>query len=543
MNGVRLIAEILRREGVELLACYPRSALIDACADVSIRPVICRQERVGVSIADGYTRGSGYQRVGVFACQSGPGIENAYPGLAQAFADGIPLLAIPSGASIEWQNSKPMFSAVDSFASVTKWAVRPHSASDLPYVMARAFHQLRSGKPGPVLVEVPENVWHQTSDTSFDYEPVRAYRSAPDPIDVDIAADKLLAARAPVIRAGQGVLMAGATAELIALAELLGAPVYTTNPGKSAFPENHPLSLGGLAVNPPRPLKIFSEKADLILAVGSSLNYSPFNPNPPPGKQLIHATDNAYDINKDYPAAHALIGDARLTLQALLQAVGDRLAGRMHPPAASAPAAVATAKQAWLNDWRRHFDDSEVPLNPYRVLRDLMQTVDPDNTIITHDAGSPREQLLPFWQATQPGGYLGWGKSTQLGHGLGLILGAKLANPDKVCINCMGDAAFCMVGLDLDTAVRNRIATLSIVLNNGVMASEHGHLVSSREKFDVFGIGGNYSQVAAALGCWSRRVEQPGDIVDAIREAIAVTTSGKPALLEFIIRECYDYSD
>ena len=215
--------------------------------------------------------------------------------------------------------------------------------------------------------------------------------------------------------------------------------------------------------------------------------------------------------------------------------------GWRHDPS-TVPGKVKSAKLEWQQSWQHQFQSSEVPINPYRLIHDLMVTVDRDKTIITHDAGSPREHLVPFWESKQPWGYLGWGKSTQLGHGLGLIMGAKIANPDKLCINWMGDAAFCMVGMDLDTAARNRIPILTIVLNNGVMACERDHLIESRRKFEAFDLGGNYSKIAAALGVWSKRIERPDDFIPVLRDAISQTESGRPALLECITKECYDFA-
>ena len=425
---------------------------------------------------------------------------------------------------------------------MTKWAARVHHVSDLPHLLRRAFQQLRGGRPGPVLLELPEAILSATFDGAIDYHAVPGFRFTPDPAAIEAAARLLLSAPRPLIWAGQGVLRAHATPELVALSELLRAPVMTTNPGKSAFPEGHALSLGASAVNAPPFLKTYLAESDVVLAIGTSLTVSPFNPAMPPGKKVIHNTVNEADINKDVPADLALLGDAGLTLKALLEAVLRLSGGAGRPDLAHVPTQIMNIKRDWLQSWDHQFQSTEVPINPYRLINDLMATVDRDNTIITHDAGSPREHLVPFWETTIPGGYLGWGKSTQLGHSLGLIMGAKLANPDKLCINWLGDAAFCMVGMDLDTAARNRIPILTIVLNNGVMACERDHLVDSRKKYDAFDLGGNYSEIAGALGVWSKRVAHPNDFIPDLKEAISVTRAGKPALLECITKECHDFA-
>ena len=183
-----------------------------------------------------------------------------------------------------------------------------------------------------------------------------------------------------------------------------------------------------------------------------------------------------------------------------------------------------------------------MPINQYRVIRDMMRTLDRDNVIITHDSGSPREQLLPFWETTAAGSYMGWGKSTQLGYGLGITMGAKLAAPKKLCINVMGDAAIGMTGMDIETAARNRIAILTVVFNNGVMAAERDVLKLSTKKYGALTVSGNYTKVAQGLNVDATRVEKPADIVPALKEAVAVTETGVPFLLEFVVKEGYDFS-
>ena len=540
MNGADVIARILEREGTEFLACYPRNPLIEACAALDIRPILCRQERVGVGMADGFSRVRRGRSNGVFAAQAGPGIENAFPGVAQAFSENVPLLILPAGQPLSRQYRHPVFSAAEVFAPVTKWSARVHSVDALPEMLRRAYHAMRTGKGGPVLLEIPAEVWEAEHTGEIDYQPVVPLRTAPDPAAVAEAARMLCAAENPILWAGQGVLYAGASDQLAALAELLPAPVLTTNPGKSAFPENHPLALGASTRSRPRMLVEFMARADLVFAVGSSLTITPFGPNLPPGKRVIHSTNDAADINKDYRADHALIGDARLVLEALIAEIGRQAgAGRSLQTLKDA---VAASKKGWLEDWAPERDSEEVPINPYRVIRDLMATVDRDQTIITHDSGSPREQLLPFWEATAPGSYLGWGKSTQLGYGLGLNMGAKLAAPDKLCINIMGDAAIGMTGMDIETASRNGIAILTIVFNNGVMAAERDVLVTSTAKYGALTVGGNYTKVAEGLGVAARRVETPDAIVPALHEAIETTRGGAPFLVEVITKQGYDFS-
>jgi acetolactate synthase-1/2/3 large subunit len=352
----------------------------------------------------------------------------------------------------------------------------------------------------------------------------------------------LLAAKQPLLWAGQGVHYAEASEQLAALAELLPAPVVATNPGKSAIADSHPLALGAATRSRSKMFADFMGRADLILAIGSSLTVTNFGPAVPPGKTIIHSSNDPSDINKEYRADHALVGDAALVIDALIAELSHRKSGSGDNTLAALKADIAAGKKAWLDEWSKHLSSDEIPINQYRVIRDLMRTLDRDNVIITHDSGSPREQLLPFWETTVPGSYMGWGKSTQLGYGLGITMGAKLAAPKKLCVNVMGDAAIGMTGMDIETAARNRIAILTVVFNNGVMAAERDVLKLSTKKYGALTVSGNYAKVAEGLNVASTRVEKPAAIVPAIKDAVVVTETGAPFLLEFVVKEGYDFS-
>ncbi len=195
---------------------------------------------------------------------------------------------------------------------------------------------------------------------------------------------------------------------------------------------------------------------------------------------------------------------------------------------------ITEVREGWMAEWRPLLTSNDAPLSPYRVIWELMHAVDPANTIITHDAGSPRDQISPFWVSTEPMSYIGWGKTTQLGMGLGLAMGAKLAKPEKLCINLWGDAAIGFTGMDFETAVRERIPILSILLNNFSMAIELKVMPVSTEKYRSTDISGDYAAMARAFGGYGERVTDPAQIQAAIKRGIEQTQAGKPALLEFI---------
>ena len=536
MKTVDAIIEILQRERVEFLSCFPTTSVIDAAASVGMRPVICRQERVGVGIADGFARVTNGRRPAVFAMQYGPGAENAFAGVATAYSDSTPMLLIPLGQASAIAGVPPIFSSEESYNAVTKWVERLDHPHRLPEVMRRAFSRVRHGKPGPVMVEFAADILDTDIGDAVDgYEPVVATRSAADPRDVLAAARALVEAERPVIFAGQGVLYAEASDELVALAELLQIPVVTTMLGKSAFPEDHPLSAGTIAtVMTAHGYRAMAD-ADVVLAVGASLTRHPMSITVPPGKTVIHAVNDEADINKGYPAAYPILGDAKLTLAQFAEAAAEVRGTSSAARDNNVAAELAEQRDAWMAEWTPVLTSGETPINPYRVIHEMQRAIPPSEAIVTHDSGSPRDQMLPFYIAPVPRSYLGWGKSHGLGTGLGLTIGAKLAEPDKVCINVMGDAAFGMTGLDVETAVRAEVPIITVVFNNGTMAIENRNMISSHERYKARDLGGEYAAIGRALGAYAERVTDPEDVGPAFQRARRVTEEqGQAVLLEFI---------
>jgi acetolactate synthase I/II/III large subunit len=535
MRADQAVVEILKREGVTTLFCFPTTSLIETAVAGGLRPIICRQERVGVDMADGYARVTNGKPPGVFAMQYGPGAENAFPGIATTYSDSVPVLFLPLGHAREQAQVFPMFNASRTYAPVTKLAEHVIVPEQAPAAMRRAFSALKNGRPGPVMVELPRDLLDlDIGSEALAHKPFPPARATPAAHDVEGAARLLVDASCPLILAGQGVLYAEASEELIKLAELLQSPVMTTVDGKSAFPEDHALALGsgGNGFTGHGAHFLYS-RADLILAVGTGLNRHPLTTPPlPASARIIHATNDTRDLHKNYATEVALLGDAQLTLSALIDSVKDTLGGRLlnRSPAEE----IAAKREAWQAKWQAKLTSAETPITPYRVISEFMRVVDPAEAIVTHDSGSPREQLLPFYRATRPRGYLGWGKSHQLGTGLGLTIGAKIAAPDKFCVNFMGDAAFGMTGLDFETAVRCGVPILTIVLNNSTMSIEIPHMKLSHERYRSRDLGGSYANLARDLGGWSERVEDPSQVAAAIQRARRQTEEGRACLLEFV---------
>ncbi|MGH7919898.1 MAG: thiamine pyrophosphate-requiring protein [Candidatus Dormibacteraceae bacterium] len=542
MRVAAAVAEALKREGVECLIGYPVNPIIEAAAEADIRTVVVRQERTGLHMADAQSRLSSGKQIGVFAMQHGPGTENAFGGVAQAFSESVPLIVLPAGYRRPQIGVHPNFSALLNFRHVTKSIEQPTLPAAVPDALRRAFRQARNGRPGPALVEIPIDVLAEEVPGPLCHRAAPRLRSGPDPKVVDEVARVLVEAERPLIYAGQGVHYAEAWPQLQAFAELLEAPVATTIEGKSAFPEDHALALGCAGHSMPGPVYDFLHRADLIFGIGCSFTKTNFGARIPEGPTIVHATLDPLDIDKEVRCDHALVGDAALTLEALLAAVTERLHGHPRGRRRELAGEIAAARAAWLGEWRPKLDSDASPLSPYRVIRDLWRTVDVASTIITHDAGSPRDQLVPFWVSRSPLSYIGWGKTTQLGYGLGLAMGAKLARPDKLCVNVWGDAAIGFTGMDFETAVRERIPILSILFNNFSMAMELPVMKTATEKYRSTDISGNYAEMARAFGGYGERVSEAGQIVPAIERGIRQTREGNPALLEFLTAQEITFS-
>ena len=296
------------------------------------------------------------------------------------------------------------------------------------------------------LVAVANDVMNgEAGDAGWDATSAAPRLSQAAPDDVQRAARALVEATSPVILAGQGVLWSSATEELVELAELTGTPVATTLNGKSAFPEDHPLSLGTAARTRPSTVDRFYADADLVLGIGTSLTRSLYITPLPPAARIGQIVNDPADLGEGYDIEFGCLGDARLVLRQLIDAVGA-LGGRARATAAG----VAEERARFQERWAPHLASESAPLSPYRVVADLMAVVDRTRTVVTHDAGHPRDEIVPFYETVVPRGYLGWGKSTQLGTGFGLALGARAAAARLAGRQHRRDMAFSMIGMDVE---------------------------------------------------------------------------------------------
>ncbi len=548
MRGADAVVLALEKEGVEYIAGFQGGGLNPLWTGLrnseTIKVFAARNERLGVEIADGYARATG--KVGVAMTGTGPGATNTLTGIAGAYADNIPVLLLMGQVPLA-QLGKEVQQEVSAsiFDTLVKWRGTMAKVEDIPSIMRRAFTALRSGSPGPVVLEMPQDVlMTEAPDEALAYEPVGPGRkAAPDADEVARAADLLVNAEMPILNLGGGVLSAEAWDEAKELAELLSMPVATTLVAKGVFPEDHPLAMGmgcyprsryasGASLH-------MNRKADVVLAVGNSYrlpNGTDGRPIPE-GVSLIHVNADVEDLNKIYQADVPILADAKLALRAILDAVKERIGPGKGGLKEEVVAEIKQAKDKHMGEWEAVFNDTSTPTNGYRVVQELAKIVDPDKTIALHDAGGSRGYMSPFWTATKPRSYLGMGGMAAMGWSLGGAIGAKLGRPDDLVVHLLGDASFGMVGMELETAVRMGLPILTIVVNNeGTGGGLMGMESPNGPPPAMAQLTGDWSLVAKGLGAYSERVEDPLEVGPALKRAVAATENGQAALVEVMIK-------
>lgn len=530
------IARILKQEGIGWVSTFPTCRVNNALGREGIPLVMTRDDRYAVAVADAFSRITAGNQIGVCTFQGGvnaAGMQYAYAGMAQAFEDGSPVLCITDGVPAG-SSGNSQFDAASSLKTVSKWFGYLDRPERVPEFMRRAFTMLRNGRPGPVVLAIP-NATGTYDETADPYIPVKAWKSAPDPADVAAAVDLLLKARSPLIYAGEGVIYAGACDELKAFAELVNAPVITTLKAKGAFPENHPLFVGTRGDHTVN----YLTKSDLILAVGSSLSPGRFSHAIPDAasKTIIHCTVDELHVNKIYPTAQALIGDARFTLQALSKEVSSRSSGARRP-VEDVALEIKAARESGLTQYREAMASDDKPINPYRVYGDLMKVLDPYNSFITHESGNTRDQLSTVYETLVPRGFLGWGNVSTLGFGLAGALAARLADPQRPSVVVTGEAGLGYMLGNLEVALRQKLGiTVAHISNGGFAGYGPGFWGEGHDPFTHAVLGYDeidMSKVIGDLGFHAQRVSEPAEVIPALKSALAANESNQPSYIEFI---------
>lgn len=536
------IARILKAENVPWVSTFPVSKVNNAFGREGLTLMMMRDDRYAVAVADAFSRINNGNKIGVCTFSGGinaAGAQVAYSGIAQAYEDGSPVLcivdAVPAGST---QNT--LFDQNASLEGVAKWYGYLDKPERVPEFMRRAFTMLRSGRPGPVVLGIPDA--SATYDETVDqYKSPKGWRSLPDPEDIKIALDELKSAKKPVLFVGEGVLYSNATQELKSFAEKANLPVVTTLKAKGVFPEDHPLSVG---VRGDHVLHYMNE-ADLVFSVGASISPGRFGHGIPDAtnKKIIQCNIDEHDINRMYPTEHAVIGDARATLQSLVDELDSgSLNGR---PDASA--GVKSAKNEAMAQYHEVMESDAKPINPYRVYGDLMKVLDRNNSFVTHESGNTRDQLSTAYETLIPRGFLGWGNVSSLGFSFPAVTAAKLAYPNRQCVAVIGDAALSYMLGNFEVLTRSQIGLTIIHINNGGFSGYGpGFWGEGHDPFthDVLGADEiNMSAAIKEIGWHTERVTEPSEVTRSLTRAFDANQSSQPAYIEIIASQYPLYGD
>ena len=530
------IAQILKQEGVQWVSTFPVCQVNNSLGREGIPMVMMRDDRYAVALADAYSRINAGTSIGVATFQGGvnaAGLQVAYAGMAQAYEDGSPVLCITDGVPIgSTENSQ--FDVTSSLKSVSKWYGYLDQPNRLPEFMRRAFTMLRTGRPGPVVLAIPDAraLYDETADP---YVPVKGWKSLPNPDDVAQAVDLLIEAKDPLIYAGEGVIYAGGSAQLKALAELANAPVVTTLKAKGAFPEDHPLFVGVRGGQ----VDHYLNKCDVLLAVGSSLSPGRFSHGIPNAvaKKIIHCNVDEIHVNKVYPTAVALIGDARFTLEALEKTLSEKTSGNGRAPG-SVMAEVKSARDEAMAQYREAMASTDRPINPYRVYAGLMEVLDPRRSFVTHESGNTRDQLSTVYDTLVPRGFLGWGNVSSLGFSLAATIAAKISFPENHCVAVTGEAGLGYMMGNLEVPLRQKLGiTIAHVSNGGFAGYGPGFWGDGHDPFTHRVLGYDevdMSRVIGELGYHTERVTEPAEVGPALNRALAANDANQPSYIEFV---------
>jgi acetolactate synthase-1/2/3 large subunit len=527
--------KILKAEGVGFVSTFPTCHINNVVGEEGdMNLFMVRDERYAVAVADGYSRVMDGKGIGVCTVMGGnnaAGAQMAYGALAQAYEDSVPLLCMTEGTP-PVSMGRERFNIEDAFRSVTKWSGYVNQAERVPEYMRRAFTFLRTGRPSPVMLQVPRGLGEYDTDL-HPYDLVQGWRSMGDPADVEKAVKALCGSENPLLFVGAGVFSADACMELREFAELAQVPVLTTLKAKSAFPEDHELSLGVRG----EPAERFMSKADLVITIGVGLTPSGFMHGIPDAvhKKIIQCTVDESDLNCDYAVNHAVVGDAKLVLQQLTAELERQGAPRRGESLAEE---VADAKRTLMEKYGPLMESNEKPINPYRVYSEMMAVLDPMNSLVTHESGNTRDQLTTVYVSRVPHGFLGWGNVSTLGFGLGAAMGAKLAMPDRQVVSVTGDAGVGYQMGNWEVLVRYEMGVTTVHINNDGFGGYGSGFWGKGHSPYTFELTPSTTQctakVAEALGMESERVDDPDDVEPALRRALKANASGRPYLVEVI---------
>ncbi|MCP8303992.1 MAG: biosynthetic-type acetolactate synthase large subunit [archaeon] len=523
MSGAQALIEALYKEKVEVIFGLPGGAMIpvyDVLRDSKIRHILGRHEQSVAHMAEGFARASG--RVGVCMATSGPGATNLVTGIANAYMDSSSIVAV-TGQVPTSMIGKDAFQEVDIIGittPITKHNFQPRYASEIPKTVKMAFHIASTGRPGPVLIDIPKDVQSNTADMIFPNKvEIRGYNPniSPHPLQVKKAIDLLTKAEKPVIMAGGGVILSNASQKLQAMAELLLAPVVTTLMSKGCFPENHPLSLGVLGMHGSAEANKLILEADVLLAAGARFSdrttgkIEEFCPD----TKIIHIDIDPSEIGKNKAIDVPIVGDLSKTLDMLYDSLAKRLEKREDSP--------------WLRrvrqtreEFKGKMIDQGEDLAPPKLLKKLRELL-PNKAVITTEVGQNQMWASLYFKVFEPRTFISSGGLGTMGFGFPAAIGAKVARPDVPVVDIAGDGSFAMTANSLATSVLEKIPVIVVILNNSMlgMVAQWQRLFYNRRYSAVeLGAAPDFVKLAEAFGAQGFRIGSLDEFTKVVKGAL-----------------------
>ncbi len=530
MTGAKAIIECLYRENVDIIFGYPGGVLLplyDEIYDSSLRHILVRHEQAAAHAAEGYARATG--KVGVCLATSGPGATNLVTGIANAYMDSIPMVAftgqVPS--SMIGNDAFQEANITGITLPITKHNYLVKDAKDLPRIIKEAFHIASTGRPGPVLIDLPKDVTTDLIDFSYpDTVELRGYKPTykGNTQQIKRAAAAIEKAKRPVIYAGGGVIGSQASKELLQFAETIRAPVTTTLTGISAFPASNELFIGMPGMHGTKYANYAIQESDLLIAVGARFDdrvtgkLQSFAPN----ASVIHIDIDPAEISKNVKVQIPIVGDAKQILKSLNKYV---------KPCDTDPW-LAKIKD-WKEKYPLHYVDDPSTIKPQYIVEQIYETC-PEALIVT-EVGQHQMWAAQYFKYEIPRSFISSGGLGTMGYGFPAAIGAKLGRPDRVVFDIAGDGSFQMSSQELATAVQNDIPVIIALLNNGClgMVRQWQELFfEKRYSHTIIEDSVDFVKLAEAYGALGIRVTEHSQVRPAIQQAIA---AGKPTIIEFVV--------
>ncbi len=536
ISGAQALIRALEYEGVETVFGVPGGAILpayDPLLDSPIRHILARHEQGAGHMAEGYAWATG--KVGVCIATSGPGATNLVTPLADALIDSVPVVAITGQVPTTSVGNDAFQEAYTTGITMpaTKHNYFVTDASEIPEIVHQAFHIASTGRPGPVLIDIPKNilnaatVWHEPVDLNLP-----GYRPTIEghPMRVRDAIERIAAAKRPVLYVGGGIIKANAAEQLRRFAELTGAPVTTTLMGRGAFPDSHPLAMGMPGMHGTYTAITAIQKSDLLIAIGVRFD-DRVTGNPAsfaPGAEVIHVDVDPAEIGKVRAAEIPIVGDARRVLEQMIEA----WSGRETPARAEW---LATIKK-WQREYPLHYEQQpDGPLKPQYVVEELHRLTGGD-AILVAGVGQHQMWASQFWKFESPRRWINSGGLGTMGFAVPAAVGAKAGMPDSLVYAIDGDGCFQMTSQELITAAEEGVPVKIAVFNNGSygMVTQWQKLFyGGRLSASVLGHGVDYVKLAEAMGCAGLRAESPEDVAPTIEKSLAI--DDRPVVVEFVV--------